>query len=101
MIRAVGPALANFGVSDVLANPKVVIFDSHGNTIAENDDWSSGNDPAVIEQVSAQVGAFALAPTSKDSVVVLTLSPGAYTAQIMGADDGVGEALFEVYDLTP
>jgi hypothetical protein len=36
LIRAVGPTLANFSVSGVLAQPSLTVFDSSGNTVATN-----------------------------------------------------------------
>jgi hypothetical protein len=38
LIRAIGPALATFGVPGVLANPTVTLF-SGSTAIARNDDW--------------------------------------------------------------
>ena len=36
---------------------------------------------------------------AKESAVVMRLEPGAYTAVVTGADNGVGIALVEVYEL--
>jgi hypothetical protein len=45
------------------------------------------------------VGAFALAPGSKDAAMVVLLSPGAYSAQAKGANGAEGVALVEVYEI--
>jgi hypothetical protein len=45
------------------------------------------------------VGAFSLATGSADSAMVLTLPPGAYTAEVSGADGGTGIALVEIYEM--
>jgi hypothetical protein len=47
----------------------------------------------------SQAGAFSLAAGSADSAMVLTLPPGAYTAEVSGADGGAGIALVEIYEL--
>jgi hypothetical protein len=44
-------------------------------------------------------GAFALTAGSADSAMVITLPPGAYTAEVSGADGGTGVALVEIYEL--
>ena len=47
------------------------------------------------------VGAFPFASTSADSALLLTLDPGAYTAQVNGADaTSTGLALVEVYEVS-
>ena len=44
------------------------------------------------------LGAFPLAAAdSKDAVLLVTLEPGQYSAQITGVDGAVGEALVEIY----
>ena len=93
LIRAVGPTLAAFGVTDVLANPKLQIF-SGERLVAENDNWASS-----LATVFGQVGAFQLVAGSLDAALTLTLQPGPYTAQIAGVDGGTGEALVEIYEL--
>jgi hypothetical protein len=46
------------------------------------------------------VGAFAwTAPSSADSALLLTLPPGAYTAQVSGFSGDTGVALVEVYEV--
>ena len=50
-------------------------------------------------ELAAKVGAFALTDGSKDSVILASLSPGAYTIQVSGADGTTGVALIEVYEL--
>jgi hypothetical protein len=90
IIRGIGPSLASGGVSGVLANPKVELY--RGSTlVASNDDWS-GN-VALMNNVGLS------APSSSlESVVVATLSPGTYTAQLSGVNSGTGVGLVEIYD---
>ena len=39
VVRALGPSLAAFGVSGVLSDPTLTIYDSNGSAIASNDNW--------------------------------------------------------------
>lgn len=101
LIRAIGPTLTSFdpvslnpGV--VLADPVLQLTKSDGTVLASNDDW--GGDPMVAAAAS-KAGAFALPAGSKDSAMVVTLPPGAYTALVTGKNGATGVALVEVYDL--
>ena len=40
-----------------------------------------------------------VAPSSSDSAILVTLPPGAYTAQVLGASGDTGVALVEVYEV--
>lgn len=97
LIRAVGPALAGFGVGGAIADPRIELY-SGDRVIGENDNWT----PASIGGANAfnQVGAFPLATNSRDAAIAVTLSPGSYTAIVRGVADGTGIALVEVYDVT-
>ncbi len=95
LVRAIGPSLTQFGVTGVLADPQLSIFRS-STTIASNDNWG-GSYPLVA--ASATAGGFALDPSSKDALVLTTLTPGAYTAQVSGVGGTTGVALVELYDL--
>jgi hypothetical protein len=95
LIRAVGPALANFGLTGVLADPVLSLFNSSNTLIATNDNWTAASAAAM-----ATAGAFPLTPGSLDAAIVTTLGPGSYTAQITGANSTTGLALVEVYELT-
>jgi cyclophilin family peptidyl-prolyl cis-trans isomerase len=96
LIRAIGPTLALFGVTDTLANPKLQLF-SGTTLVAENDNW--GGDPGLTSVADA-VGAFRLPnATSGDAVFLATLPPGSYTAQVSGVGGGTGVALVEIYEV--
>lgn len=98
LLRAIGPALAPFGVSGTLADPQLAVFDASGKQIAANDDWSVSRSMATTAATQTRVGAFALTEGSPDSALVLTLAPGAYTVQVSGVAAGTGNALVEIYD---
>ena len=98
LIRGVGPALAAFGVSTVLADPMITVF-SAGAVVASNAGWGTGaSTPAQISNVAAQVGAFPLPAGSRDSALLLTLQPGVYSVQVTSVSNATGVALIEIYD---
>ena len=82
----------------MLHDPQLVVLRG-ANIVATNDDWWRSNGAQTLPPVFASVGAFALAPQSRDAALVVTLPPGQYTAQISGADGGTGVALVEVYEV--
>jgi sugar lactone lactonase YvrE len=97
LIRAVGPTLAQFSVSGVLAKPTLSVVDASGNTIATNTGWSTNSNAAAIATTAAAVGAFALPSGSADCALLLTLQPGSYTAIVSGVGGTSGVALVEAY----
>lgn len=97
LIRADGPALSTFSVPGTLPDPVLTVYDSNGNVIATNAGWTTNNTPSVISAAAASVGAFALPNLSLDSALLLTLPPGAYTAQVTSAKGNSGTVLFEAY----
>jgi dienelactone hydrolase len=94
LIRAVGPNLANYGVTGVLANPMLELHRSSDNSIvATNDDWGTSAN-------AAEITATALAPVDpKEAAILATLEPGAYTAIVTGNGGGTGVGIVEVYEL--
>ena len=100
LIRAVGPSLAQFGVPDALANPRLELHDTT-NTIGMNDDWQTTQIGGVItsDQV-AEIQNSGLAPSDPlESALIATLPPGSYTAIVQGVNGGTGVGSVEVYDL--
>jgi hypothetical protein len=97
LIRASGPALSAFGVTGVLADPELEVLDSSGDIVASNLGWG-GN--LQISSVAGSVGAFSWGTgATRDSAILATLPPGAYTAQVSGASGDTGVALVEVYEV--
>lgn len=97
LIRAIGPALGNFGVAGALSDPKLVLFRG-GTQLAESDNWSVEPGAAAISAASNLLGAFGLPSPGRDAVLLATLDPGGYTAQVTAATGGGGVSLVEVYD---
>ena len=96
LVRAVGPGLAPFGVTGVLAQP-VLQLQSGSTVVAQNTNWTTSADRDAITAGSSQTGAFAL--SSGDSALIATLAPGNYTVLVTGSGATSGIALVEVYEL--
>jgi hypothetical protein len=94
IVRAMGPSLAQYGISNALADPTMEFYDGNGALIAFNDNW--GDDALQAEQI--QQNGFA-PPSHYESAMALTLSPGNYTGIVRGKNSSVGVGLFEVYNL--
>jgi hypothetical protein len=120
LFRAAGPALTALGVSNALARPSLAVY--RGSTlIAQNVGWATGGDASVIAPAAAEAGAFAFAPNSADSALLLNLPPeagafafapnsadsalllnlppGLYTAHLASPDAALGTALIEIYEV--
>lgn len=98
LIRAVGPTLSSYGVTNVLPNPTITLW-AGSTAMGTNDDWNSGSSvDATLSGTFTQVGAFPLPSGSKDSAMIVTLPPGIYSAEIKSAAAGdSGRVLMEVY----
>jgi hypothetical protein len=104
LLRATGPALAAapFNVPEVLADPRLTVFNVDVNppvVVGVNDDWGTpigaASGPAALAAAAAQTGAFPLVAGSADAALLTTLAPGNYTINVTGPAPGV--ALVEAY----
>ena len=93
IVRALGPSLGSYGVSQPLSDPILTIYDSNGSAIASNDNWQNDNNSILVQRNRLAP------PNALDSAIVLRLPAGAYTAVVRGANGATGNALVEVYDL--
>jgi hypothetical protein len=94
LLRAIGPSLANFGITDPLSDPVLELHAGDGSLITSNDNWTD------IPQQMMDIEATGLAPTNDlESAIIATLDPGLYTAIVNGKDGGTGVGLVEAYDL--
>ena len=100
LLRAVGPGLAAFGVPGTLADPILTLKSAAGADLATNDNWEqqTTTTAANLTATMARVGAFALAPGSRDAVILTTLAPGNYTALVSSPNDSSGVIILEAYD---
>ena len=96
LIRGIGPTLGAFGVGGVLAYPRLELRNASNALVATNGGWAG---VPALASAFAQVGAFALPATSGDAALLLSLAPGAYTAQVAGAGGSTGVALVEIYEV--
>jgi len=97
LIRGVGPTLGAFGVPGALADPQLQLFDGNSTLLRQNDNW--GGD-SQLSATAAAVGAFPIIDAaSKDAMLLVTLAPGSYTAQVSGVGNTTGVALVEVYEV--
>jgi hypothetical protein len=102
LIRAVGPRLGDFGVN-YLPNPRMKIFDGSQNVVRTIDDWRDDNSFSELSDIvtaTASAGAFPLEQDTASAATLVTLDPGAYTVQVDSADEGVGDVLVEVYEIS-
>jgi hypothetical protein len=91
VIRAIGPSLRRFGVFTAMADPTLEVRDSNGALLAFNDNYSYQGLGAARHTFS---------PSSpEESAVLLSVSPGNYTAIVRDRGNSGGTALVEVFDL--
>jgi hypothetical protein len=102
LIRAIGPSLVPFGITDALSNPTLEIHDSSDATVATNDDWKNTQVGGLITgDQSAEISASQLAPGNDlESAIIANLVPGSYTAVVRGLGDTVGTGVVDAYDLS-
>ena len=94
LLRAIGPSLSQFGVSNPLADPTLELRDENGALVASNDDW---RDNQAQETLINQTGI----PPSNDAeaAIVITIPPARHTAIVAGKGSATGVALVEAYHL--
>jgi hypothetical protein len=92
ILRALGPSLTAYGVSNALSDPTLELHDHTGAIIATNDNWKDTQQTEIV--------ATHFAPADdRESAIIATLVPGAYTAIAHGAGGSTGIVLLEIYDL--
>jgi hypothetical protein len=109
LLRAVGPTLGSYGVTGVLSNPRLTLYDDTSTAIAVDSGWGNASTlgtssvAAGIQSATASlmgsVYAFSLQSGSADSAIIATLPPGSYTVVIDSPTGASGTALVEIYDL--
>lgn len=90
VVRAIGPSLANAGISGPLQDPTLELYNSNGEQIATNDDWRDG-------QPTAAKATLLNPADDREAVIVASVAPGNYTAVVRGKNNTTGVALVEVY----
>jgi uncharacterized repeat protein (TIGR03803 family) len=91
LLRGIGPSLAAFGLSGVLADPVLELHEPDG-TVVTNNDWKETQESAIA--------ATGLQPSDDlESAILATVTPGAYTVILKGNGNGTGVGVVEAYDL--
>ncbi|CAN5751156.1 hypothetical protein BH20VER1_BH20VER1_07340 [soil metagenome] len=89
IVRAIGPSLP---VAGKLDDPSLELFDRNGTSIALNNNWRDTQEPEIT--------ATGIPPShERESAIVQTLAPGAYTAIVRGVNQTTGVALVEIFAL--
>jgi len=101
IIRAIGPELTQFGITDALANPSLELHNRTGALIASNDNWQTTILGGIItsNQVSSIQNSGHAPTEASESAIIANLPPGNYTAIVRGVNNTAGVGLVEVYDL--
>ena len=94
LIRGIGPSLSASGVPIPLLDPTLTLFGESGSQLLANDNWRDTQEAEIV-------GTGIPPQNDLESAIVVTLSPGRYTALLAGKDETVGNGLVEVYDLDP
>jgi hypothetical protein len=94
MIRGIGPSLNGVGVT--LSDPTLELHQGN-TTLTTNDNWKTKSDGTNQQ---AEIEATTIPPANDlESAIVMTLSPGTYSAILAGKNGGTGVGVVEVYDL--
>jgi hypothetical protein len=91
VVRARGPSLASQGVAGTLQNPLLQLVFAADATTITNDDWGTAANAGTLQAIG-------FAPSDPlEAAILVTLTPGAYTAIVSGAGGTTGVAIVEVY----
>ena len=93
IIRGIGPSMTSVGVNGAVSDPILRLFSASGSPLAVNDNWQD-TQRADIEQTGLQPS------DPRESAIIATLAPAAYTATVSAANGSNGVGLVEIYDLT-
>jgi hypothetical protein len=97
VVRAIGPSLSAFGITNALPDTTLQLRDGSGAIVVENDDWKVRSDGSSQQ---AELEATGLQPTNNlEAAFVATLPPGQYTALVRGKPETTGIGVVQVYFL--
>jgi len=92
VVRAIGPSLTQFGITNALADPMLELRDGNGVLVRSNNDWK--------DTQQTQIQNAGLAPSdTHESALIQALTSGNYTAIVRGVGNTVGVAVIEAYNL--
>jgi len=91
LFRALGPST---GIPGRLEDPVLELHDGQGGIVATNDNWQ--DNPADADAIKQTT----IPPSDpKESAILRSLTPGAYTAIVRGKNNTTGIAVVEAYQL--
>jgi hypothetical protein len=97
LIRAIGPTLATFNVTGVVADPQLAVYVQGSSTpLQQNNDWGG---TAALKAAFLATGAFGFPDNSKDAALLITLAPGNYSAVVSGVNNTTGIGMVELYEM--
>jgi uncharacterized delta-60 repeat protein len=92
VIRAIGPSLITFGITNALPDTTLQLRDENGGIVLENDNWRTN------EQQAQELQNIGLQPSNDlEAALIATIPPGQYTAQVRGKDEATGIGVVEIY----
>lgn len=96
LFRALGPSVRTNGtpIPGALEDPSMELFDGNGTLLRSNDNWPDA--PNANEIVTTGLAP----PDTHESAILLSLTPGNYTAVVRGVNRTTGIALAEAYKLS-
>lgn len=96
LIRAIGPSLRRFGITETLAHPTVAL---HRGQSKLRDLVRSEEHAAFVREWQPKLGAFALERDTSELVDVIELEPGPYSLVVTGGEGEQGMVLIEIYEM--
>jgi hypothetical protein len=92
VVRAIGPSLAIFGITNALPDTTLQLKDQNGATVRENDDWMSDQ--------KTELEASGLQPSHNlEAALIQTIPPGQYSALVRGKPEATGTGVVQIYFL--
>lgn len=89
LFRALGPST---GIPNRLLDPTLELHDGQGGIVATNDNWQDSQEEAIKQTT--------IPPSDpKESAILQSLTPGAYTAIVRGKNNTTGVAVIEAYQI--
>jgi len=97
IVRAVGPSLAQFGITRPAALPRLRFYDATGTEII----WAHATVVIDWASIFASVGAFPLTGGEREytAFTISSFAPGAYSVHVSDDAQQGGTALVEIYEL--
>ncbi|MBV9009557.1 MAG: hypothetical protein JO354_10400, partial [Verrucomicrobia bacterium] len=94
IVRALGPSLASSGITQVMTNPFLTLYNQQGDLLGWNEHWQA--DP----QQAAKIAQSGLAPHfPNEPAMALNLPSGTYTAVVRDENNSSGVALLDIYNV--